>query len=504
MKRTLVFGLLGMLAAASLWWATPLGLGLGGDSYYYVSGAESLADGLGFSRPVAGGGVRPITHFPPLYPAALAVPAALGQDVPEAARLLHALLFGANVAVVGLLIAEFSASLWLALSGSVIVLASPAMLSVHSWLLSEALFLCLMLGALWALAGWSRGGGMRRALAAGLLLGAASLTRYVGIALLPAALLVLLPGGTPGRRRAREAGVVLGLGLAGPLLWLLRNAWVGGSTTNRSFGFHPPTAERLMEALDTLSLWLLPSRIPVAARHGVAVVVLVVFAVAVVHALRRRPRGQPRPQADLLQVALTCALGYVVLLGLSLTFVDASTPLNDRILAPLLILGLIAALLAASTWVSKPGWGRLIVCLSTLTFVVLTVARGETAWVRLRTDGQGFASRAWQTSELVALTRQLPAGTPIYTNELDALYLLTGRQAYQVPIYWDPVRAAPRMDFEAQMAAMRRRLESEAGVLIVFHTISTQQSFLPTEAELAQGLAVVLQASDGTAYARAD
>jgi hypothetical protein len=97
--------------------------------------------------------------------------------------------------------------------------------------------------------------------------------------------------------------------------------------------------------------------------------------------------------------------------------------------------------------------------------------------------------------------RQLPGEVSIYSNELDAVYLQTGRQAFQVPIRWDPVREAPRDDYPEQLAAMRRRVQEEGAVLVLFATISGQQAFLPTEAELTDGLAEVFRSSDGAAYA---
>jgi hypothetical protein len=102
---------------------------------------------------------------------------------------------------------------------------------------------------------------------------------------------------------------------------------------------------------------------------------------------------------------------------------------------------------------------------------------------------------------LIEWVRELPAEAPIYSNELDALYLRTGRQAFQVPIRWDPVQDAPRDDYDSQLAAMRRRIDDEGAVLVLFNTIADQSDFLPPAIELTEGLALVFEASDGAAYA---
>jgi hypothetical protein len=134
-------------------------------------------------------------------------------------------------------------------------------------------------------------------------------------------------------------------------------------------------------------------------------------------------------------------------------------------------------------------------------FAAMTLVRGAETARRLRADGQGAAGRAWQESALVDWVRRLPEGVPIYSNELDILYLYTGRQAFQVPIRWDPVVEAPRDDYEAQLSAMRARLTEEGAVLALFDTISAQSTFLAPREELIEGLVEVFQSSDGAAYA---
>jgi hypothetical protein len=115
-------------------------------------------------------------------------------------------------------------------------------------------------------------------------------------------------------------------------------------------------------------------------------------------------------------------------------------------------------------------------------------------------DGQGFASRAWQESELIGFVNFLRPGAPLYSNEIDAIYLLTGRPAALVPIRWDPARDAPATGYQASLETMRSRLKDGRGALILFNTMEKQESFLATVEDLTAGLTPVLIASDGAAY----
>ncbi len=486
--------------------ATPWGAGLGGDSYYYVSGARNILAGHGFSRPAADGTFRPITHFPPFFSLCLALLTGLGLGTTQAARLFNAGLFGVNVFLVGWLIWRGTQSGLSSLGGALIFLAAPAMLAVHSWVLSEPLFLCcLLLAITWLCLYLERGHG-RDLVVSAILASLACLTRYVGLAFGAAAVLAVVLW--PGRRwwkRAQNAAVFAALSLAAPAGWFARNLALAGSPTNRGLQFHLPDTAKLLDALDTFSLWLLPGRVPATLRLSLAAVATVgLLALSIMFLWKGFLSSERRPVRWVVGWFLVV---YPLSILASLSFLDASTPLDDRILSPLfvagLMLGVCAVKVAPFRAVSlRPA--RVIMGTLLAGFVVLTVARGAGKALQLQADGQGYASRVWQESEIVEWVRDLAAEVPVYSNELNALYLLAGRQAYQVPILWDPVRAAPREDYEQQLAAMRDRIADQGAVLVLFHTLAEQQAFLPPEAELAQGLSEILRAGDGVVYAAGD
>jgi 4-amino-4-deoxy-L-arabinose transferase-like glycosyltransferase len=482
--------------------ATPWGAGLGGDSYYYVSGARNILAGLGFSRPAADGTFRPITHFPPFFSLGLALLTGLGLDTTQAARLFNAGLFGVNVFLVGWLIWRGTQSGLSSLGGALIFLASPAMLAVHSWVLSEPLFLCcLLLAITWLCLYLERGHG-RDLVVSAILASFACLTRYVGLSLVAAAVLAILLW--PGRRwwkRAQNAAVFAALSLAAPAGWFARNLALVGSPTNRGLQFHLPDSSKLLDALNTFSLWLLPGRVPATLRLGLAAAVIMgLLALTIVFLWKGPLSGQRRPVP---WIAGWLLLVYPLSILASLSLLDASTPLDDRILSPLLAAGLMLGICTAQGALSRTVAvrpARVIIGTILASFVVLTAARGVGKTLQLRADGQGYASRGWRDSHLVGWVREHPEEGPIYSNELDVLYLYTGRQAYQVPIRWDPVREAAREDYPAQLSSMRDRILHQGAVLVLFDSLSAQQAFLPTEEELSEGLVAVFRAEDGTVY----
>src|SRR6267143_4110417 len=82
--------------------ATRFGAGISPDSTVYLDAARSLLRGAGLS--VMSGRsseLIPLTHYPPLYPALLALIGKSGMPLESAARVLNAVLFGANAALAG-------------------------------------------------------------------------------------------------------------------------------------------------------------------------------------------------------------------------------------------------------------------------------------------------------------------------------------------------------------------------------------------------------------------
>jgi hypothetical protein len=146
--------LLAVLAILVVWLATPFGIGITPDSTVYLDAAQNLLKSRGLIALTADGEFQPLTHYPPLYPAVLAFLARVGAPlggfpIENMARMLNTFLFGANVLLVGIAIRRYVRnSYWLPIIGSSLTLTAPDIAGIHTFALTEALFVFFLLSGL--------------------------------------------------------------------------------------------------------------------------------------------------------------------------------------------------------------------------------------------------------------------------------------------------------------------------------------------------------------------
>lgn len=198
------------------------GVPVGGDGLEFHLLANQLTHGDGYVQPLfISPGHVPTADKPPLYPLVLALPSLLGWTSLVAHRVVSCLLGAALVAGVGLLGRRVGGERT-GLVAALLAALYPLLVVLDGAVRSESLYAPLVAFSLLAAYRLVDRPTPRSALAFGVLIGAAALTRSEAVllgALLLAALLRRLPHG----RRVRLAGVAV---LAAALVlapWVIRN-----------------------------------------------------------------------------------------------------------------------------------------------------------------------------------------------------------------------------------------------------------------------------------------
>jgi hypothetical protein len=312
-------------------------------------------------------------------------------------------------------------------AAAVAVLATPALVQDHTIVLSEPLFLALLVAVI-ALAAVER----PRASAFGLVAAAAVMVRYAGLSLVLAAAARAALGAATRWRRLLAAALAAAPGLLAFVLW---NRWAGGV---REYGWKGDFGTTLLEGWGTLQEWLVPGAPPSRARAGLAVAALAALVWLVARGARMA-RGASPAAFRLLAAAGIVAASYVALLTFSRLFADAAIPFDNRIVSPLFLV----ATLAAATAIGVQ-WGTMQRGLRTAVVIAaglwcVASARVTLRELRdLRVDGWGYASAQWIGSDLGKWLLTDGARYELFSDNPPSLYSLTHRSSRSLPESIDP------------------------------------------------------------------
>jgi 4-amino-4-deoxy-L-arabinose transferase-like glycosyltransferase len=494
-----------LLAGIWLFRLTRHGLGVGSDSTVYFAGAQSLNEGNGFVWIGGDRLPRPINHYPPFYSVILALGLRFGLSPAEAARTVEVLLTGANVLFVAALTGLLTSSGAAAILGALLFAASEETLSIHSWAMSDGLYLLLVLVCVTSSTHyWVRGATrFNRALMWGSV-SLAFLTRYIGMSLVLVPVVATLTGPSKGKGRWREAGVGLALATLPGLVWLMRNEALTGSATNRRPGFFPQGSAWWQELGKVAEPWFVPGRISHLLEQarvplGISIVVVLLVGAGVFVVLRGRQRSwsTTRTRAWLpLVVMMGAHLGAI---GLSSWTTYPGPDINTRTLAPVYVASLVlVAAILGTLWSGGPRLARAAAVITAVALLAFKAYSGRDMVARLLADGQGYTSKAWSRSQTVAALQGMNAEV-VYASDIGAAYYFTGRFAYAIPVRYDPITRQERAQYPTEYCLMRRRLQEENGVVVFFGSATLPQA---TEPEVVvQGLEPIYAGPDGAIYA---
>lgn len=477
------------LGVSALLLSTPYGLGLVNDSAAYIGGAKNILEGNGYTRTSGGGEIKPITHFPPLFSLILAAVSLIGIDILQASQVTITFLFGVCILLVGLSVYKITHSIPFACFGALLLATSDILIGVYSIALSEPLFLALMLFAYLLLAEYIDRQSWYWLSFAGVTIGLAYLTRYAGISILISVIFTLILLRKYWSRPVqslplKEIGILLLSSLPMIALWMGYNLFTLGVVSNRQIVWHPVTAGNLYEGIKNLLSWIAPDDLlavnPFFGRvlSGISLLIIPVLLVFIGWVLLQQVRGSGDQQNRKINGAFTLAvvlaihiLIYTAFLVISLSFFDATTPLDDRILSIIYIPELIL-LSSALAWLWRRSTVsnkilRWAVVFFSISIVLMSVRDGVDTVIQLSKNGQGFAYQGWRESEPIRAIQEMPS-TIIYTDKPNGIFFWTGRASYIVPSPIDAVTTRPRPNYHAELERMRSLIQEGDAVLILF------------------------------------
>lgn len=455
-ERLLVFALAATVLLVAVLTVTPWPVGAFQDDAIYTVLAKALASGDGFRLTNLPGSPYN-THYPPGYPLVLAALWKLWPSFPDNIVLFKfANAFFLSAAAVGTYIfcrRRWQVAPWQATATALIGTISVVVLLITGVVLSEPLFLALLLPTLIACERAVDTGDVRTAFIAGLLVGALAMVRTLGALAVPAAALVLV---LRGHWRAMFAlGIGAALFLVPWQLWVGAHqaeiahplvgkygsygTWLAEGYRRGGWAFARAVVVRNAQDIDgTISYMLLP--VTQTLPRGMVFVACLVFLVA---GMKRYARNAPVTLGF-----LACYMLVVMLWPFEPTrFLLAVWPLWF----PLAAFGVVACWQLPLPRVALVPW-------RTVVLAAAVAMGGGYLWY----NGTGYAKRWWATVQRNAGERARPIAEWVARNtspddvlatEDDLIiYLYTGRKAVPTSTFTAAERLRPLTDAEDSTA----------------------------------------------------
>ncbi len=548
--------IISLVAGFALWYATPSGLGLTNDSAAYIGGARSLLAGTGYSDVWLDSDLEAVTHYPPLLSLTLSGIGLLGLDPYRGARVLNVLLLAANTGLIGLLGFRAAKSQAAGIFLALLFATNAQLLRIHAQVLSEPLFIFFSLASFLAFSfafecqstlktnndknrpstsGYAlRSGTGTWLLLTGLLTSLAFLTRYSGLALIATFLVTIFLFQPDWRSRFIRIAQFLAGAIPPIAAWFIRNSLVADSATNRVVQFNQIQISNIRIGLWNVADFLTPAQGlqgwlfgSGALSYLLALLGLILLAWLAHQAwclLFRKSPNHPIHQSlnPLTFTTVLYIFGYLCAVLFSMSFFDASTKFQHRILSPLYVSWMILLVVILKSINTKNTKGtkeeqekksvftriiRQIRVPFALTVVAAILALSTFNFQRSLTelreiDGLGYASWRWRQMNVLAIIKDLPPDVAIYSNSPPAVYLVTGRASRVIPTTINPVSGLPRTGYEQSLAEMREELLAGRAVLALFDTSDLEDAFGEEIALQFDGLTLLEKSQGNVLYGK--
>ncbi|MFN6945348.1 MAG: hypothetical protein ACK4ND_10395 [Cytophagaceae bacterium] len=428
------FALFGILLTLVYWAAVrTYGMGITFDSVQYLYAAQNLPEKL-----IKADGT-PFVEWPPLYPIFLYLGTLVNIDVLTWTTYFHFVLFLTNGTLAAFLLHKLAINRLLFGIALALIAFSVPILLVHIFVWSEPLFITFLLLTIIFLDKYLREAKIHHLLSLIILAILLILQRKSGIMFVPGiALILLLNTKATVSLRWFSSIVVFLAGLSTYLIWShIRSKYLGQlPTSTLSIS---DFLDKLTLSMHIISTWFMPHQIPFLIRiillfiGGITALKLLSFTTIKKHLINLRLPG-------ILLVLFSC---YLVLLIVSLSIIQITDDIDDRIMSPIYLPGIMlfaclfdklykkAAELDHPKKILKSA--LLIILFVWMMYPVLRTAHNIMEFNSRGTGG--FNSIYWKENQIINYLLRTNLTTPVLSNySLPLHYYLNMKNNQEVEI----------------------------------------------------------------------
>jgi 4-amino-4-deoxy-L-arabinose transferase-like glycosyltransferase len=469
------------------------GVGATGDAVWYMQGAENILKGYGYGI-LRGDGFKPTTMFPPFYSIFLAGFGWFGIPIFNIAGVLNAILLAANIFLTGWIIHRLSGSGVASILASAFTLLCFPFFILHTWAMSEPLYITLTLLSLISIYYYQMSGKRFILIFAGLISGLAVITRLVGISLVATICLwVLIFGKGSLKKRILDILIVGFIGILPLAISFIRNALVTNSIAGRSaIVFHSVPFENYASLMQTFISWFFPGidilqqgNIYKIVFVGLILILAILFFFSVLYKSNKSDVTFRRNYIEYEYLALIYLVVYVFTFMGSIYLSLAGDPSNWALTAisryltpifPIFVVLVILVILQIQNIEFFSGKIKPIVILG-LAFTILIIYSYNFSIILInRGFNRGYTDIKIGTPSLVAELQSIESTRPLIASNYELISFLAERPVYSMPGQGDELTGIANPEFTTLFNTITALIDKGA-ILVIYRSTPDQRFY---------------------------
>lgn len=484
-KLILIILIFTIIGALLILWITPYGSGISPDSTIYLESAQNIIEGHGF---VNDG--EPVTHYPPAFPIVLSTIGFFGDDLVHVARYFNSFLFGVNIVLAAIMAyGATDKKIPTFIIAALFSLATAPLIEIHSMAWTEPLFITFTLFSIYLLAKFYKNPTNLLLIFSAITIGLSVITRYIGIVFIPAGLAIVVTAirNHTYKEKIQKMFGWSALALTPIGLFILRNLLVAKNATDRSIVFHPiPILEFIGKVIINTFDFFAPTSFP----YLIRVLLFLIFGVLVLFLTNQSVRyislrvDNRQLNFELILISFLFTISYLSFLYLSISFIDAATPVNKRIMSPILLifsLGLFQLFWLFSISMNKPIVWWLFLVITLLSISIKSKNAIQVAST-IQINGLGYTSKEWRNSEIIGFVQNYEIKSKIYTNGGDILDFSANLESDTLPVKYSSNKEVDNPNFFDEFEFLCSDIRENEAVILYFDQIS--RKYLPSKEEI--------------------
>lgn len=440
---------------------SPYKLGVFPDSIIYLEVAENIFEGKGIYSNEG----KFIQHWPPLYPLAIAAVKKLCPfDFETSALILNAILFLISVFTFFKIIKSVSQKNGIAFLFSFLLIISKFIVNFN-FILSEGLFLTIFLISLFNFKLWIDNRLIKHFWLASFSCALLLLSRYAAVGVIGGYLAYLLLFYDENLKEKIRfffkfllpTVIVFGF-------WIYYVKTYSSQTELRDFQVHLIPLSKLINIPKHILNWYAVSKD--------VLIIVFIFILSLFLFSKKRLKlhinsiySALKQQSHLTKLCLAIIFSYILFLIISISFFDAATPINNRILSPIFPITLIILfIILIKNYTNKKQPNIFNIIFLILLFIGIFYNSFSTLKNHYN-KGSGYSNKQWKESSLLNYLQTHPE-LYIYTNGPDIVRYKTNCSSTYIPIkyyYHNTISKTYNVDIEKMITKMRN-----SKVLVVY------------------------------------